>query len=146
MFCVKSLNAQATRLPCTLHVMNVIKGCYCTDTRKDILVSTNTLTTRSDARLHQVGFKLDNMGRKITPSGLLSKTRRSLRERGLRYASVLGSHNLLVLKASGEYHYLLIQFEALPEYWIRERKYFNIKIAYAIDHEQINNAIDRYIQ
>ena len=85
------------------------------------------------------------MGRKITPSGLLSKTRRSLRERGLRYASVLGSNNLLVLKASGEYHYLLIQFEALPEYWIRDRKYFNIKIAYAINHDQILNSIDRYL-
>jgi len=85
------------------------------------------------------------MGKKITTTGLASKVRRSLRERGIRYASVLGGNNLLVLKASGEYHYLLIQFEALPEYWIRDRNYFNIKIAYAIDHEQINNAIDRYL-
>jgi hypothetical protein len=27
-----------------------------------------------------------------------------------------------------------------------DRKYFNIKIAYAIDHEQILNAIDRYLK
>lgn len=86
------------------------------------------------------------MGRSITPSGLLSKTRRSLRERGLRYASVLGGNNLLVLKASGDYHYLLIQFEHLPEHWVTDRKYFNIKIAYAINHEQILNAIDRYLK
>ena len=85
------------------------------------------------------------MGRKITLNSLMARTRRYLRERGLRYASVLGSNNLLVLKASGEYHYLLIQFEALPEYWIRDRKYFNIKIAYAINQEQINDAIDRYL-
>ena len=90
--------------------------------------------------------QLNVMGRSITPSGLLSKTRRSLRERGLRYASVLGGNNLLVLKASGDYHYLLIQFEHLPEHWVTDRKYFNIKIAYAIDHEQILNAVDRYLK
>lgn len=91
-------------------------------------------------------YQLNVMGRSITPSGLLSKTRRSLRERGLRYASVLGGNNLLVLKASGDYHYLLIQFEHLPEHWVTDRKYFNIKIAYAIDHEQILNALDRYLK
>lgn len=85
------------------------------------------------------------MGRKITTKGLLAKTRRCLRERGLRYASVLGGDNLLVLKASGTYHYLLIQFDHLPEHWMQDRKYFNIKIAYAINYEQINNAIDRYL-
>jgi hypothetical protein len=86
------------------------------------------------------------MGKKITTIGLCNKTKRSLRERGLRYASVLGSNNLLVLRASGDYHYLLIQFEALPERWMRDRNYFNIKIAYAINHEQILNAVDRYLK
>lgn len=86
------------------------------------------------------------MGKKITTIGLCNKTKRSLRERGLRYASVLGGNNLLVLKASGEYHYLLIQFDHLPEHWMTDRKYFNIKIAYAIDHDQISNAIDRYLK
>lgn len=82
----------------------------------------------------------------MTSVGLCNKTKRILRERGLRYASVLGGNNLLVLKASGDYHYLLIQFDHLPESWMTDRKYFNIKIAYAIDHEQINNAIDRYLK
>jgi hypothetical protein len=86
------------------------------------------------------------MGKKITTVGLCNKTKRSLRERGLRYASVLGGNNLLVLKESGDYHYLLIQFEHLPEHWVTDRKYFNIKIAYAINHEQILNAIDRYLK
>lgn len=86
------------------------------------------------------------MGKKITTTGLASKVRRSLRERGLRYASVLNTNNLLVLKASGEYHYLLIQFDHLPEHWMTDRKYFNIKIAYAINHEQILNAVDRYLK
>ena len=86
------------------------------------------------------------MERKITPRGLSSKTRRTLRQRGLRYASVLGGNNLLVLKASGEYHYLLIQFEDLPDNWMANRNYFNIKIAHAINHEQILNAVDQYIQ
>jgi hypothetical protein len=86
------------------------------------------------------------MGKKITTVGLCNKTKRSLRERGLRYASVLGGNNLLVLKESGDYHYLLIQFEHLPEHWMTDRKYFNIKIAYAINHEQILNAVDRYLK
>lgn len=86
------------------------------------------------------------MGKKITTLGLCNKTKRSLRERGLRYASVLNTNNLLVLKASGEYHYLLIQFDHLPEHWMTDRKYFNIKIAYAINHEQILNAVDRYLK
>jgi hypothetical protein len=86
------------------------------------------------------------MGKKITTVGLCNKTKRSLREKGLRYASVLGGNNLLVLKSSGDYHYLLIQFDHLPEHWITDRKYFNIKIAYAINHEQILNAIDRYLK
>lgn len=86
------------------------------------------------------------MGKKITTVGLCNKTKRSLREKGLRYASVLGGNNLLVLKSSGDYHYLLIQFDHLPEHWMTDRKYFNIKIAYAIDHEQILNAIDRYLK
>ena len=86
------------------------------------------------------------MGKKITTLGLLNKTRRALRERGLRYASVLNTNNLLVLKSNGNYHYLLIQFDHLPEHWMTDRKYFNIKIAYAINHEQILNAIDRYLK
>ena len=85
------------------------------------------------------------MGRKITPNGLLYKTRRHLRERGLRYASVVGGKNLLVLKASGDYHYLLIQFDALPEHWLEQQRYFNIKIASALNYEQLTNAIDRYL-
>ena len=86
------------------------------------------------------------MGKKITTLGLLNKTRRALRERGLRYASVLNTNNLLVLKSNGNYHYLLIQFDHLPEHWVDDRKYFNFKIAYAISYEQILNAIDRYLK
>ena len=84
------------------------------------------------------------MGKKITTAGLASKVRRYLRERGLRYSSVLGGNNILVLKASGDYHYLLIQFEELPAYWSHDQRHFNFKIAYAISYEQILNAIDRY--
>lgn len=84
------------------------------------------------------------MGKKITTTGLASKVRRYLRDRGLRYSSVLGGNNILVLKSSGEYHYLLIQFEELPTYWSHDQRHFNFKIAYAISYEQILNAIDRY--
>jgi hypothetical protein len=86
------------------------------------------------------------MGKKMTSLGLSNLTKRILRERGLRYASVLAGNNLLVLKSSGDYHYLLIQFDDLPHHWMEDRKYFNIKIAYAIDPDQINNAIDRYLK
>jgi hypothetical protein len=84
------------------------------------------------------------MGKKVTMVGLIHKVKRALRERGLRYSSVLGGNNILVLKSSGEYHYLLIQFEELPAYWSHDQRHFNFKIAYAISYEQILNAIDRY--
>jgi hypothetical protein len=86
------------------------------------------------------------MGKKMTPLGLSNRTKRTLRQRGIRYASVLGGNNLLVLKASGDYHYLLIQFEDLPENWMANRNYFNIKVAHAVNHEQILDAVDQYIQ
>jgi hypothetical protein len=86
------------------------------------------------------------MGKKMTPLGLSNHTKRTLRQRGLRYASVLGGNNLLVLKASGDYHYLLIQFEDLPEHWMANRNYFNIKVAHATNQEQILDAVDQYIQ
>jgi hypothetical protein len=85
------------------------------------------------------------MGKKLTLKGLMARTRRYLRERGLRYANVVGGNNLLVLKASGDYHYLLIQFDALPEHWLEQQRYFNIKIASALNYEQLTNAIERYL-
>lgn len=86
------------------------------------------------------------MGKKITTLGLCNKVRRALRERGLRYSSVLGGNNILVLKSSGDYHYLLIQFEELPDHWLVDRNYFDFKIAYAISYEQILHALDRYLK
>jgi hypothetical protein len=85
------------------------------------------------------------MGKQITTLGLCNKTKRALRERGLRYSSVLGGSNILVLKSSGDYHYLLIQFDELPKYWSHDQRHFDFKIAYAINYEQILNAIDRYL-
>lgn len=86
------------------------------------------------------------MGKKITTIGLVNKVKRSLRERGLRYSSVLGGNNILVLKSNGDYHYLLIQFEELSEYWVYDQRHFNFKIAYAMNHEQVLNAVDRYLK
>jgi hypothetical protein len=33
----------------------------------------------------------------------------------------------------------------MPELWMHQRRHFQIKTAYAIDYNQLTNAIDRYL-
>lgn len=80
-----------------------------------------------------------------TTKSLINKTKKYLKEKNLSFINVNDSHNLMVLKASGEYHYLVIQFFDMPEKWMYQRRHFNIKTAYAIDYQQLTNAINRYL-
>lgn len=80
-----------------------------------------------------------------TTKSLINKTKKYLKEKNLSFINVNDSHNLMVLKASGEYHYLVIQFFEMPEKWMYQRRHFNIKTAYAINYQQLINAINRYL-
>lgn len=80
-----------------------------------------------------------------TTKSLINKTKKYLKEKDLPFINVNDSHNLMVLKASGGYHYLVIQFFDMPEKWMYQRRHFNIKTAYAIDYKQLTNAINRYL-
>ena len=80
-----------------------------------------------------------------TTKSLINKTKKYLKEKNLSFINVNDSHNLMVLKASGEYHYLVIQFFEMPEKWMYQRRHFNIKTAYAINYQQLTNAINRYL-
>lgn len=84
------------------------------------------------------------MASRITNS-FIEKIRKYLKQNDLPFINVNGSKNILVLRASGSYHYLLIQFYDMPEKWMQERRYFDIKTAYAIDYNQLTNAINRYL-
>jgi hypothetical protein len=80
-----------------------------------------------------------------TTKSLINKTKKYLKERDLPFINVNNSHNLMVLKSSGDYHYLVIQFFEMPEKWMYKTRHFNIKTAYAIDYPQLTNAINRYL-
>lgn len=84
------------------------------------------------------------MASRIT-NAFIEKIRKYLKENELPFINVNGSKNILLLRASGSYHYLLIQFYDMPEKWMQERRYFDIKTAYAIDYNQLTNAINRYL-
>lgn len=84
------------------------------------------------------------MANKITKS-FINKTKKYLKEKDLPFINVNDSPNLMVLRASGEYHYLVIQFFEMPEEWMYKRRHFNIKTAFAIDYNQLTNAINRYL-
>ena len=84
------------------------------------------------------------MASRIT-NAFIEKIRKYLKENELPFINVNGSKNILVLRSSGSSHYLLIQFYDMPEKWMQERRYFDIKTAYAIDYNQLTNAINRYL-
>jgi hypothetical protein len=76
----------------------------------------------------------------------ISKVKRHLKENDIPYMNVNDSKNLLVLRPAGNYHYLVIQFFDMPDEWIYNRRHFSIKTAYAIDFNQVVNAIKRYLK
>lgn len=77
-------------------------------------------------------------------NAFISKTKRYLRANKIPYMDIDGSKNILVLRASNEYHYLAIQFYDMPDSWVKKTRYFDIKTAYGNDYNQLVEAIDRY--
>lgn len=84
------------------------------------------------------------MANKITLS-FIEKIRKYLRDNDLPFINIEDSKNILVLRSAGSYHYLAIQFFDMPPRFNEKSKYFQIKTAYAIDYNQLVNAINRYL-
>lgn len=84
------------------------------------------------------------MASRITNS-FIDKIRKYLKDNDLPFINVNNSKNIMVLRSAGSYHYLVIQFFDMPEVWMYQRRHFKIKTAYAIDYDQLTNAINRYL-
>jgi hypothetical protein len=84
------------------------------------------------------------MANKITQR-FIDKIRRYLKENDIPFINVQDSKNIMLLRSAGSYHYLVIQFFGMPDKWMYERRHFKIKTAYAIDYNQLINAINRYL-
>ncbi len=84
------------------------------------------------------------MANRITLS-FIEKIRKYLRDNDLPFINIEDSKNILVLRSAGSYHYLAIQFFDMPQRFNEKSKYFQIKTAYAIDYNQLTNAINRYL-
>jgi hypothetical protein len=89
-------------------------------------------------------LKNKTMANRITNS-FIDKIRKYLKDNDLPFINVNNSKNIMVLRSAGSYHYLVIQFFDMPELWMHQRRHFKIKTAYAIDYNQLTNAIDRYL-
>jgi hypothetical protein len=74
----------------------------------------------------------------------VNKVKKYLSTNNIPFIPIDGTKNILVLKSSKEYHYLLIQFFDMPDDWTHRTRHFNIKNAYGIDSDQTINAIKRY--
>ncbi len=84
------------------------------------------------------------MANRITLS-FIEKIRKYLRDNDLPFINIEDTKNILVLRSSGSYHCLAIQFFDMPQRFNEKSRYFQIKTAYAIDYNQLTNAIERYL-
>jgi hypothetical protein len=84
------------------------------------------------------------MATRITLS-FIEKIRKYLKDNDLPFINIEDSKNILVLRSAGSYHYLAIQFFDMPPKFNEKTKYFDIKTAYALDYNQLTNAINRYL-
>lgn len=80
-----------------------------------------------------------------TKKSFINKVNNFLKKSGLPFKRIQDTENLLIMKASGSHHYLLIEFYDMPKKWFDDRNYFDIKVAYGIDYNQVVNAVERYL-
>lgn len=76
----------------------------------------------------------------------ISRVKTFLKKAELPFTRIPDTENILVLRASGSHHYLLIQFYDMPKGWLNDRKYFDIKITRGVDYNQVTNSIERYLK
>jgi hypothetical protein len=75
----------------------------------------------------------------------VNKIKRYLDEVNIPFMELGQTRNLVVLRASGSYHYLLLHFYDMPDKAMDNFKYFDVKTAYAINSDQLIEAIKRYL-
>lgn len=75
----------------------------------------------------------------------INKIKRYLNEINVPFIELGETKNLVVLRASGIHHYLFIHFYNMPEKTMENFKYFNVKVAYPINLDQLVESIKKYI-
>lgn len=75
----------------------------------------------------------------------INRIKRYLDEIKVPFIELGETRNLVVLRASGSHHYLIIQFYDMPENSMKNFKYFDVKTSYAINSDQVIESIKRYL-
>lgn len=75
----------------------------------------------------------------------VNKIKKYLDNSNAPFVELGNTRNLIVLKASGNYHYMLIHFYDMPEKAMDNFRYFDVKTTYAITYEQVMSSIKSYL-
>lgn len=75
----------------------------------------------------------------------INKVKRYLDEVNVPFMELGQTRNLVVLRASGSYHYLLVHFYDMPDKAMDNFKYFDVKTTYAINSDQVIESVKRYL-
>lgn len=75
----------------------------------------------------------------------INKVKRYLDEVKVPFMELGQTRNLVVLRASGSHHYLLVHFFDMPEKAMDNFKYFDVKTTYAINSDQVIESVKRYL-
>ena len=75
----------------------------------------------------------------------INKIKRYLNEINVPFIELGETRNLVVLRASGVHHYLVIHFYDMPEKAMENFKYFDVRTTYAFNPDQVVESIKRYL-
>ena len=75
----------------------------------------------------------------------INKVKRYLDEVNVPFMELGQTRNLVVLRASGSHHYLLVHFFDMPDEAMANFKYFDVKTTYAFNSDQVIESVKRYL-
>lgn len=76
---------------------------------------------------------------------LMRETKKYLSRIKVPYKTIEDTENILIMKASGNYHYCIVQFFDFPEGWAEKRRCFKWKTIQANTGNQIVKSINNYL-
>ena len=75
----------------------------------------------------------------------VNKIKRYLDEVKVPFMELGQTRNIVILRASGSHHYLLVHFYDMPDKAMDNFKYFDVKTTYAINSDQVIESVKRYL-
>lgn len=76
---------------------------------------------------------------------LIENVMEYLKENKIPYQRIEDTKNLLVLKSSGDYHYMAVMFFTLPHEFLSKTRYFKVKYIDGRDYKKTINEIKLYV-